>query len=122
MNNRGFTLVEVAVFIIVMGLVGVTVLTSINTVLKGSVVLHKQTTALQTATQCMEWFVGQRYLKGFDAIPTGDTTPSLCINPNYNVSANVSLAESNYKIISVDVKDKSSNKSLSSLSLLLAAY
>jgi len=117
----GFTLIEVIVFIIVMGIIGVTIFASMNMVLRGSVVSHHQTTALQTATQCMEWFVGQRYLKGFDAVPTDNTTPSLCVNPSYNVSTNVSYTEFE-KTIFVDVKDKSSNKSLSSLSLLLMAY
>jgi type II secretory pathway pseudopilin PulG len=121
MNSRGFTLIEVIVFIIVMGIIGATIFASMNTVLRGSVTSHHQTAALQTAVQCMEWFVGQRYLKGFDAIPVGNITPSLCISPSYNVSANVSYTESE-KTIFVDVKDKSSNKSLSSLSLLLTAY
>ncbi len=45
-----------------------------NTVLRRSPTTHFQQVALQTAQQCMEWFVGQRHLNGYDAF-TCPSTP-----------------------------------------------
>ncbi|CAL7964104.1 conserved hypothetical protein [Gammaproteobacteria bacterium] len=131
-HKRGFTLIEVIVFIVVMGIISVTIFASLNTLLRGSTVSQQQTVAVQAATQCMEWYVGQRILHGFNAatLPIGSATPNICkdlpVGYDFIISTDVKYELSNsydpnYKTIYVYVSDKS-GKSLSSLSLLLAAY
>lgn len=127
-SNRGFTLIEVIIFILVMGIIGVTVLISMDTVLRGGSTSKQKTVALQTASQCMEWYLNQRHLNGFSAIPCPSTTvPSFCTPPSgYTISTNISCTQlygetgANYKTITVTASSSGTNTA--SLSLLLANY
>lgn len=119
-RKYGFTLIEIIVFIIVMGIVGVTIFTSMNMVLKESPASYRRTVALQTATHYMEWYIGQRYLNGFNTIPLGTTTDTV---NNYKININVGEPKYNYKDIIVTVTDMlDKNASPLSLSLLLTDY
>lgn len=128
MNNRGFTIIELVVFIVIMGIVGVTILASFSAVLKGVAVPRQKTIATQTAARCMEWYLEQRYLYGFGAATLScpsTTVPSFCAAPSgYTIAASVSCTQlygeigANYKTITVTVGGASS----ASLSLLLSSY
>ena len=129
MNTKcGFTLIEMVIFIVIMGIIGVTILASMNAVLKGVSVPRQKTVATQIATRCIEWYVEQRYLHGFSvatlACPSV-VTPSFCAAPSgYTISTSVSCTQLygetgyNYKTVTITVGGLGS----ASLSLLLASY
>lgn len=105
----GFTLIEVLVFIVVSGLLMSTILLSATTALRESPSVHQQWVALQTARQCMEWFLDQRRLNGY-AILSCPSTPSAtaCSAPSgYSVSTSVTCttwnSDTEYKTITVTV-------------------
>jgi len=52
--ERGFTLVEMTIFVVIMGIIGITILASFNAVLLGVSVPRQQTIATQTANRCVE--------------------------------------------------------------------
>lgn len=128
MNNRGFTIIELVIFIVIMGIVGVTILASFSAVLKGVSVPRQKTIATQTAARCMEWYLEQRYLYGFNAATLScpnTTVPSFCAAPSgYTITTSVSCTQlygeigANYKTITVTVGGASS----AALSLLLSSY
>ena len=130
-NSFGFTLIEVVIFIIVMGIIGVRIFVSMKAVLGGTLKSQQQTIATQTAIRCIEWYLHQRDLKGFNAttLPCpSSVVPSSCTYPaGYTISSNVACTQlygdvgSNYKTVTVNVNAVGSSNT-ASLSLLLASY
>ena len=128
-THLGFTLIEVIIFITIMALIGITILISMNTVLRGVSTPRQQVIALQTAKQCAEWYFSQRLLNGFTAASLtcpSNTVPSFCAAPaGYSISTTVSCTtlygdtSPNYKTVTINV---SGGASPLSLSLLLANY
>ena len=114
-TDQGFTLIEILMFIVIMGIAGVSVLVSMNTILKGTVISKQQMIAAQTATRCMEWYLKQRYTQGFNTatLNVGTNVPGFCTPPtgyNLDVSVeNMSMPngdgsfDDNYKVINVNV-------------------
>lgn len=105
----GFMLMEAIVFIVVLALLATTLLLGANAVLEKSPQVHQQWIAIQTARQCMEYFLGQRRMKGYTTL-TCPSTPSasLCSAPaGYSVSTSVACttwnSDSAYKTITVSV-------------------
>lgn len=108
-RHGGFTLIEVLVFIVVTSLVMSTILLSANTALRNTPMTHQQWVAVQTAQQCMEWFVNQRRMNGYSALTCPSTpSPSACAAPSgLSVSTAITCStwnsDSNYKTITVSV-------------------
>jgi len=127
MKNRGFTIIELVVFIVIMGIIGVTILASFSAVLKGVSVPRQKIVATQVATRCIEWYLEQRYLYGFNTVALtcpSTAVPSFCAAPSgYTISTSVSCTQLysetgyNYKTITVTV----SGLGNASLSLLVAS-
>lgn len=63
--SRGFTLIEVVVFIVVLTIVAIMMMMGMNISLKGSPDTTKQTQAMILAQQRMEIIMGQRLFFGF---------------------------------------------------------
>lgn len=131
MRHKGFTLVELIVFIVVMALLASSILIGYLTILRHTPKIGQQMTATQTAVSCVEWYLGQRYTKGFNfnsqSCPGGaDTTvPAYCSNllqTGYTLSTNVSCmtidSDPNHKLITVTV----GGNAQATLSLLVADY
>ena len=126
--ENGFTLIEIVIFITIMGIIGVTILAAMNAVLSGSRLSGRQSVAMYTATKCSEWYLKQRYLYGFNsaALACPSTVrPSFCTAPTgYTITTNVACTQlygevgSNYKTITVSV----SGDGKASISQLLANY
>jgi type II secretory pathway pseudopilin PulG len=120
----GFTLIEVVLFIIVIGILGSTILISFNTILQTTPALLQNTLAGQTAKQCIEWFIGQRRLNGYSSITCpSSSVPSFCSTPTgYTLAVDIVCttinSDANYKTITVTV----SNRGDASLSTLVANY
>ncbi|OGT60116.1 MAG: hypothetical protein A3E85_03420 [Gammaproteobacteria bacterium RIFCSPHIGHO2_12_FULL_45_12] len=105
----GFSLIEMLVFIIVTSLMMSTFLLGANTALRSTPNVHQQWVALQTARQCMEWYVTQKQLKGYAALSCPSTpTASACTAPSgYLVSTSITCTTWNndtaYKTVTVSV-------------------
>ena len=122
----GYTIMELVIFIVVMGIIGTSILSSFIAVLRYTPKVHQETVATQSATRCIEWFLGKRYLYGFNSITCPSTTvPSFCTVPSgYTISTNVDWttlygdSSPHYKTVTVTV----SGVTDATLSLLLADY
>lgn len=123
-TQHGFTLIELVIFIIITGILASTILLSLNTALQKTPTLLKNTIALQTAKQCMEWFIGQRRLNGYNTISCPSTTvPSFCSSPSgYNIAVNISCvtinSDASYQKIVVTI----SNAGDANLTTYIANY
>jgi type II secretory pathway pseudopilin PulG len=108
-KQRGFTLIELVLFIMITGLLASTLLLSSVTVLQKSPGVHNQYTAVVTAARCMEWIIGQRRLKGYTTFSCpSSSTPAFCTAPSgFTVSTNISCTTINgdaaYKTVAITV-------------------
>ena len=107
-KQRGFTLIELVIFIVVTGILASTILLSFVNALLKAPDTYKNNIAGETARQCIEWFVGQRKLNGYNSIATGTTVPTFCTAPGgYTIAVAVSATSINtdthYKTITVTV-------------------
>lgn len=121
---RGFTLIEILMFIVITGLLVNTILYAFTQLTRKTPNLFYQAVALQTARQCVDWLVGQRQVNGYSSISCpSSTTPSFCTTPSgYSLAINISCTtingDNNYKTITATVSGNGS----ASLSTLLANY
>ncbi len=123
-NHRGFTLIEVLIFIIVTSLIAPALFIAFTTAQLNAPAAFENLIARQTAKQCMEWFIGQRRLNNYNSVSCPSTTvPSFCTAPTgYTLSVNIACttinSDANYKTITVTV----SGKSNATLTTLIANY
>jgi len=110
MKHQGFSLIELIIFIVIIGIVGVALLRIFGTILQSSPSANYQTTAIALAQERMELILAKRRQSGFTSLtdPCSGSSASICINPTgYNVSANISNttinSDNNYKTITVTV-------------------
>ena len=123
-KSNGFTLIELIIFIIVIGIASTTMLSAIDIILKTQHTTQENGTAVQVASRCLEWYWGHNQMKGYSSITCPSTTkPSFCSAPSgfttaVSVTCTTLYSEStaNYKTIAVSV----TGKGTASLSLLLA--
>ena len=111
-----------------MGIIGISILVAFSAVLKGAHIPSRQIIATQAATKCADWYLGQRYLNGFNAaalICPSTNVPSICTTPSgYTIAVDVactslySESAANYKTITISI----AGNETASLSLLLAKY
>jgi len=111
-KQRGFTLVEVLLLIIVSGLLANTIFLTLTNAARKTPQFLQHTIAGQAARQCMEYFIGQRRLQwgnGYTSISCPSTAvPAACTAPaGYTLSVNIACTtintDTNYKTITVTV-------------------
>lgn len=110
-KNRGFTLVELVVFIIVLGILAGGLLRAYSAVFLGTANSSKMTVVSGLAAKCVGWYIGQRRIYGYGSINVpGTTVPSFCTAPTgYNITTSANNTTippdtiSNYKTITVNV-------------------
>ena len=123
-RQAGFTLIEILLLLIVLGLLGSTMVLTFRNTMQQTPTVFKNLIALQTAKQCIEWFSGQRQLNGFASISCPSTAvPSFCSAPSgYTLAVSISCttisSDSNYKTLTVTV----SGNGNATLSTLFASY
>jgi len=123
-KTKGFSLVELIIFIVAISVTAVTILSAMDMILKTSHQTQENATAVDAASRCLEWYWGQNQLNGYSSITCPSTTiPSFCSAPSgFSVAVNVacttlySEASANYKTITATVSGKGS----AALSLLIA--
>ena len=108
-KTGGFTLLEVLVFIIIMGLLATTIMISLTNMGQKSPEARQQMTASFIAQQCMEYLLGQRRVIGYSTITCpSSTTPNFCTVPSgYTLSTSIACTtlngDANYKTITLTV-------------------
>lgn len=121
----GFTLIELIIFIVVTAVLATTILVALNNALIKSPLDRQNIIALETAQQCMEWYLGQRRINGFASITCSASppTPTLCTAPtgysfNNSISCITLNSDTNYKLITITV----SGNGDATLNSLIADY
>lgn len=96
-KSNGLALVELIMFIILMSIIALTILVPFNSAFRGIPSSHQANIMATTAEQCMEWYIGQRYSKGFSNITCpSTTTPAFCTAPDgYSIAVDVVCADGN---------------------------
>ena len=108
-KQRGFTLIELILFIIVSAVLANTILLSTSTLLRNTPSLQNSISASAIVSQCIEYFIGQRRNSGYAAIPCPSTTlPSFDVGiAGYTVALNIACTtintDANYKTLTVTV-------------------
>jgi len=116
---RGFTLVELLVFIVILGLAGYALFRSFGNVLPRSPTAAQLTQAMQLAQERMELILGQRDVRGYnnlvDLDPCNVGAPSVCTStfgytvtsagtaPGAPVAWPPNPATASYKLVTVTV-------------------
>ncbi len=133
-KKRGFTLMELIIFIVISGIIANTIAMSYSTIFgrrmaPSSSIVGQQTIISQAAIRCMEGFLGQRAIKNFASIQTGTTLHTLCAAPagaTYSISSNVTDytldGATKYKKIDISLKEISTGKTVTTLSTIIADY
>ena len=119
---RGFTLVELVIFIVVVSILGVAMLAAFSTSVRYSPAAGQITQATQLAQQRMEFILAQRRAVGFAAFTDPCLSTITCTPPTgYVVSANIAPnwnGDTNYRVITVTVTGTSSAQATA----LVASY
>ncbi len=108
-KSKGFSLIELVVFIVVIGLALSGVFLAFSTALQKSPGVNAETTALELAAARMNIIIGQRHINGFSATSdpcTAGSPPAMCAGTTgYTVTSSISPytvnTDSNYKLIDV---------------------
>lgn len=106
---RGFTLIELIIFIIVSSILATSILLVFAKALQQNPTSRQLLVAVNTAETCMEWFIGQRKINGYSNLSCPNSTvPSFCTAPTgYSITTNISCttigSDTNYKTIVVTV-------------------
>jgi len=108
-HTAGFTIIELVIFIVVIGILASALLLGVHQVLISSTEPEKNIQAIQLAEQRMELILGQRKILGYanfsDPCASGPG-PAICtLPPGYSISQpTVSLdTDPNFSIITVQV-------------------
>ncbi len=126
-RQKGFTLIEVLILIIVAGITGSAIVLALSTALRSTPQFLQHGIAGQTARNCIEWFIGQRRLilgDGYTSITCpSSTVPAFCTAPSgftlaVNVACTTINSDANYKTITVTV----SGSGAATYSTMIADY
>ena len=107
---RGFSLIELVIFIVIVSIMGVALLASFSVTTRSSPDAGQMTQATQLAQERIELILAQRRAAGFAAFVdpcTFGTPPSACTPPaGYTVTAAIApnwSGDTNYRVITVTV-------------------
>ena len=125
-KKAGFTLIELIIFTVVIGIIVPSIVGVLHIVLKKTNAIQQQSPAIESVNQCLEWYLNTRYGQGYDAITCpSSTVPAFCSVPNgYTLSVDITCltkygdASSNYKQVTVTVNGLSTATN----SLIMANY
>ena len=135
MRARGFTLVELLVFIVMIAVAAVGLLMSMRYAMPRSTAGATNVQAVEVAQMRMELILAQKdtdmYQYMSDPCLGGTPVSTLCTNPlGFNVTVTgissatawTSLTPAAYKLITVTVKDSTNTTTLASMTSLVANY
>lgn len=109
-DQKGFTFVEMLIFIVIVGLVVAAALIPLQTILENSPNPNYQTIATALAQERMEIILAQRYINGFSSLtdPCVTSPPAVCVTTpsgytvtssiaNFTISFTAGGSDSNYQ-------------------------
>ena len=110
-KQAGFTLIELIIFIIFIGIIMPSMMSMLYIILKNTNAIQQENPAIESVNQCLESYLNKRYNLGYSSITCPSTTvPTFCSVPSgYTLSVAVtcltkySEVSSNYKQITVTV-------------------
>lgn len=110
-KQAGISLIELIIFIVVIGITLPSIITMLSMVLKNTHKVQQQSPAIESSSQCLEWYLNTRYNQSYDAIICpSSSVPAFCTVPaGYTITVDVSCLtkygelSSNYKQITVTV-------------------
>ncbi len=123
-KSAGFSLIELIIFIVIMGIIVGGIIAGLMVTLNKTSSIEQQSPAVESASQCLEWYLSTRYSQGYESIACPSTTvPAVCTVPaNYTIAVNVSCVSmygsANYKQVVVTVGGKGN----AVVSLIMANY
>ena len=123
-HESGFTLIEIVLLIVVVGMLSGTIVSMLLPIAKGTPAIIKNSAAAQSARQCMEWFIGQRNLNGYSSVPCpSSSVPTFCqAASGFSIAAQINCTtisgDSGYKTVTITV----SGAGDATLTTLLADY
>jgi type II secretory pathway pseudopilin PulG len=131
-KQKGVTLIELVIFIIVLGIIVTGILMSFGVALRKSPDIDRASRAVELAQQRMDLIVGLRKMNGFDSITTDPcedpSPPNACTIPSgYTITTTIGDGDNpwvapDYKVVTITVKDSSTDAQLAQIKALLAAY
>ena len=102
-----FTLIEMTIFIVVLGIVAFGIMMAFNAALEKGPSIEYSIQAAELAQERMSFILGQRYINGFSSFTdlcTGGSPPSICTPPTgFTVSSSITSVSSTIKQITVTV-------------------
>ena len=112
-QGNGFSLIEVIVFIVVLGVLVAGLVVAFGSQLQNSPVAGRLDSAAELAQQRMELILAQRRAMGFAAFAYPCPGPAICTPPTgYTVTSSIVAGygadPTNYKIVTVSVSGSSS--------------
>ena len=112
-SHKGFTLIEILVFIVVSSLLMSVMLIGINTALRSTPTIHNQWQAIRLARQCIDWYYRLREVEGYSYSGLACGATAACGTlPGFGVIATITCNPWNndpdYKTITVNVTGLSS--------------
>ncbi len=112
-QGSGFSLIEVVVFIVVLGVLVAGLVVAFGSQLQNSPVAGRLDSAAELAQQRMELILAQRRAMGFAAFADPCPGPAICTPPSgYTVTSSIVAGygadPTNYKIVTVSVAGSSS--------------
>ncbi len=109
-HEHGYSLIELIIFIVVLGIIGVSLLMGLNTALKKLPNIQHYDTALNLAQGRLAFVTSQSLFRGFNSLsdPCASTpTLPICSTPTgYTVSSTITNnwgSQSDYKLVTVSV-------------------
>ena len=110
---NGFSLIELIVFIVVVGVALTGVMMAFNTALQNTVSVTPQTIAVQLASSRMEIIIGQRRMVGYTSFIDPCTGPAVCPSVSgYTTTSSINTftigGDATYKLIDVAVSGPNS--------------
>lgn len=135
-HDRGVTLIELIAFIVIVGVLVSGLVGGFSATMRGSGTPRQLTQALQYAQERMELIRAQKDRLGFagftaatfDPCLTGSTHPACSSTPGYSVTPAFDATgaclggNTNYKCITVTVKDATTSAQLAQLQAAVANY
>jgi type II secretory pathway pseudopilin PulG len=123
MNKQsGFSLIELVIFIVVLGIAGVAIVSTFVVSGTKAPSLQNQSIAIELAQERMDLILGQRAINGFSSFSDPCPGPSICTAPSgFTVSSSIANnwnGDTAYKVITVTV----SGNGNASLQALVANY
>ncbi len=105
-NERGISLIELIIFIMIMGILGTSILATFNVAGMKTPSIQNQVQALEYAQLRMDLILEQKASQGFSSFSDPCPGPATCNAPGYSVTSTISTdwnGNSNYKVIAVNV-------------------